>query len=177
VDLSDRVGSAAEFLRWLIDGDRKGVLSVGQTVPEPYERSFDLSKRGALKEAATVAAMLGLRMRLPVYLNDSSVSPANVARAHTIACRFEHHRAADLRKLDPRPDLAVALGDLSWALWGRSTPLGGEQMGDLQRELRNDLGGDPNWSASASSFLPIPGVIYEVEGEEVAAVEWKVGKR
>jgi hypothetical protein len=116
-------------------------------------------------------------VRLPVYLDDSSVSPANVARAHTIACRFEHHRAADLRKLDPRPDLAVALGDLSWALWGRSTPLGGEQIGDLQRELRNDLGGDPNWSASASSYLPIPGVIYEVEGEEVAAVEWKVGKR
>jgi hypothetical protein len=176
MDLSDRVGSAADFVRWMIDGDRRGVLSIGQSVPEPYERSFDLSKRGALKEAATVAMMLGLRVRVPVFEDDSSVSPSNIARAHSVACRFEHHRRADLRKLDPQPDFAVSLGDFAYALWGRSEPIDGEQMGDLQRELRNDLGGDPNWSASAGSWLPVPGVVYEVDGEEVEAVEWVVAK-
>lgn len=175
-DLTDRAGSATPFVSWLVNGDRDGFVCVGQRLPEPDEMWFNLAKRGDRDKAARTAALLGLGLCLPVFRDDSSTSPSNIARGHVIACRFDGLTAAQLRKLDPRPDLAVAVGDRSWALW-RTDPIDGEQMADRHRELHDTLGGDDDWSASPSSFVPVPGGVYEVDGDEVEAKALRVAAK
>jgi hypothetical protein len=176
VDLSERVRRASEFVAVLVNGDRTGFLSVGQSAPERDELWFDLSRRGERAKAARTAALLGLGLRLGIFCDRSSSTPSNVLRSHVVVCRFKGLTKANLRKLDPRPDVAIAVGDLSYALWGQTTPLDCEQMGELQRELHHDLVGDDDWSASASSFIPVPGGVYDVDGEDVEAKEWRIGR-
>jgi hypothetical protein len=175
MDFTDRARRASEFVAVLVNGDRTGTLSVGQRLPERDEMWFDLARRGERDRAARTAALLGLGVRLGIYQDDSSSALSNIIRAHVVACRFKGFTKAKLRKLDPVPDVAVAVGDLSYALWGQTRPLDGEQMGELQRELHHDLGGDPDWDASASSFIPVVAGIYTVDGEEVEAKEWRIG--
>jgi hypothetical protein len=174
VNLSDRQQEVAESLRWIWDGDREGTASVGQTLPEPYTRTFDLARRSSVNDAALVVAALGLRVRVPVYRDGSSSKPSNVLRSHALACRFLHFDAADVRALESRPDFAVKLADEVYALWGRTSPIGFEQMGEQQLELCDQLGGDPSWSASPSELIPLPGVVYSIGGEDVEAVELAV---
>jgi hypothetical protein len=176
VDLSGRVRRASDFVAVLVNGDRTGFQCVGQSAREPDEMWFNLSKRGERDKAARTAALLGLGVCLGLYRDDSSSAPSNIARAHVIACRFNGLTKPQLRKLDPRPDVAIAVGDLSYALWGLAEPIDGERMGELQRELDDDLGGDDDWDASASSFIPVPGGVYEVDGEDVEAREWRIGR-
>jgi hypothetical protein len=176
MDPTKRVGSATDWVRELMDGDRDGFLCVGQRLPEPDEMWFNLAKRGERDKAARTAALLGLGICLGLYRDDSSTAPSNIARAHVVGVRFDGLTAAQLGKLDPRPDLAVAVGDRSWALW-RTEPIDGEQMAESQRELHDDLGGDPEWDASADSWIPVPGGLYLVDDEEVEAKQLKVAKR
>jgi len=171
VDISARDRRAADFLAWLTAEDRDGVVSIGQLDPEPYRKSFSLRGPGSLDNAAFVACALGLWVRVPVYFDGSSVEPENIARAHTSACRFLYFDAVDVAELEPAPNVTVALGDTTYCLWGMPEPITGHELAALQSELRDRLGNDPSWSASTAELIPIPGVVYAVDGEDVEAVE------
>jgi hypothetical protein len=116
--------------------------------------------------------MMRLSLALPIFRAGSSFDAAGVLRSHTVSCRFlDLH---DVTDLDPRPDRAVLLGNVTWAIWPTSNSITGDEMAVLQLELREDLAGDPSWDGAVTSLTPIAGVTYPVGAEELEAIELKV---
>jgi hypothetical protein len=161
----------------LTGGSDEGDLVVGLDGVEPYTRAFPLEALDAAKSAARNVHILSLKVALPIFVLDPGTTPtaANILRAHVAGCRFIDFDAVDLAKLDRVPDRAVKLGHYTYGLWKLPEPIDGDELAALQRELRDTLGGDPSWPASPLELFPVAGVLYEVAGEGVEAIELKVG--
>lgn len=171
-----RAADVVGFFEWAFPECLPGdLVVVGEEAPDGrYRKAFPLDQPDALVIAAAFASELHLRVALPVY-SKPPYEDVDIRRCHVSAIRFAAGvQPATILELTAPPQVLVWLGDdcESWALWGLWQPMeGGDLLGMQVRECGLS-GGDPDWSGSPSSLVPIPGVSYSVNGVERTAIEW-----
>lgn len=124
--------------------------------------AFNLSDRRSIEAMASRAVELGdVRATVATFKTPRSRRTPNVlsAGAAMLDCDGRSwHRFAGLRA-----SIEVASGGKTngerhvHAVWLLADPVGAGELAELQCRLRDSLGGDPNWNASAIELVRIPG--------------------
>jgi hypothetical protein len=167
-------GKRSYICTWLPNGVRRGYQAFGPPVPNGYALKLPLSDPTTPAVGAEASSVLGLGVCAAVLRDDSEIEASNILCSHTAVCRFVNLSAEDVASLDPLPEFAIALGDVTWCLWPLSTAVSADELRQLHEYLRDDFGGDPSWDASPVELVPLPGVVYSVGGDDLEAVELEI---
>ena len=171
---SASIPGVRDFLGQLYGGERQGyVFLVGEAtgwraVP------VRLAVSDALDHMAELAVELGdVRATVAIYRDRSSRTAGNVLRARAAMVDLD---AADLDGVPVPPSILIRSGGRSKGLphrhgvWFLDRAVDGPGLAELQRGLRDNTGGDPDWNASAASLIRIPGTEH-VKGGKLRRVE------
>jgi hypothetical protein len=171
---SDPKGKRISLCALVANEQPDGHLGLAPLSPNGYRLILPQSDPATPEVGAEGGRGLGLGICPAVLRDDSGIEASNVLRSNVAVCRFRDLDAEDVAGLDPRPDVAIALGGLTWCLWKLTTPASPDELIEIQAGLLDAFGGDPEWDASPVELVPLPGVLYVVGGEEVEAVELEI---
>lgn len=166
---SSAAAEARGFLGHLWGGDRQGVAFLTGEALRWGKLAFNLADDDALDRIAAEAVRLGdVRATVAIFRDGSSRQSWNVLRARAAMVDFDGGEQLDD---DTLPSLMVASGGSSngrrhfHGLWLLGHAVDGRELAEVQVGLRDNLGGDPKWTAAASALIRIPGTEHRKAGK------------